>query len=215
MDKFEIIKNFLLDESVSPEIRRERFDIAWDIWENFPEIQKNIKYKFWERYLKPEISLLFPHFQIEIASFDIHYFNISLYKTSWLLDTYDKNSRIFNVKLNRTKNGCFELGLEKWKNIDFLSQHLKALTNEITIKINKFNKTHKDWLFREIYSEECFTIKQFLEKLIFNPENLKNFFIKIFKDLNNFLNTQLTNEKTVEQTIEGLAKLAREKYLKS
>ena len=52
MDKFEIIKNFLLDESVSPEIRRERFDIAWDIKNYLDEIKKLLRRKVFESVVK-------------------------------------------------------------------------------------------------------------------------------------------------------------------
>jgi hypothetical protein len=48
MDKFEVIKNFLLDESVSPEIRRERFEIAWDIRNSLDEIKKLLRRKVFE-----------------------------------------------------------------------------------------------------------------------------------------------------------------------
>ena len=48
MDKFEILKNFLLDESISPEIRRERFDIAWDIRNHLDEIKKLLRHKVFE-----------------------------------------------------------------------------------------------------------------------------------------------------------------------
>jgi hypothetical protein len=37
-EKKELIKNYLLDEKISEEERKERFEIAWDIWENFQSI---------------------------------------------------------------------------------------------------------------------------------------------------------------------------------
>jgi len=52
MDKFEIIKNFLLDESVSPEIRRERFDIAWDIRNHLDEVKKFLRQKVFEKVVE-------------------------------------------------------------------------------------------------------------------------------------------------------------------
>jgi len=48
MDKFEIIKNFLLDENISPEIRRERFEIAWDIRNSLDEVKKLLRRKVFE-----------------------------------------------------------------------------------------------------------------------------------------------------------------------
>jgi len=38
-EKKELIKNYLLDEKISEEERKERFEIAWDIWENFDSIR--------------------------------------------------------------------------------------------------------------------------------------------------------------------------------
>ncbi len=52
MDKFEIIKNFLLDESVSPEIRRERFNIAWDIRNHLDEVKKSLRQKVFEKVVE-------------------------------------------------------------------------------------------------------------------------------------------------------------------
>jgi len=39
-EKKELIKNYLLDEKISEEERKERFEIAWNIWEKLPEIAK-------------------------------------------------------------------------------------------------------------------------------------------------------------------------------
>ena len=33
LQKKEIIKNYLLDEKIPVEERKERFEIAWDVWE--------------------------------------------------------------------------------------------------------------------------------------------------------------------------------------
>ena len=52
MDKFKILKNFLLDESVSPEIRRERFDIAWDVRNHLDEIKQFLRQKVFEKVVE-------------------------------------------------------------------------------------------------------------------------------------------------------------------
>jgi len=43
LQKTEIIKNYLLDERLPVEERKERFEIAWDIWENAEEIKKEMR----------------------------------------------------------------------------------------------------------------------------------------------------------------------------
>jgi len=45
LQKKEIIKNYLLDEKVPLEERKERFQIAWDVWENLEEIKKEMRKK--------------------------------------------------------------------------------------------------------------------------------------------------------------------------
>jgi len=42
-DKKELIKKFLLDEKLPEEEKRLRFEIAWDIWENFENIKIELK----------------------------------------------------------------------------------------------------------------------------------------------------------------------------
>jgi hypothetical protein len=43
LQKKEIIKNYLLDEKIPVEERKERFKIAWDLWENFESIKEDIR----------------------------------------------------------------------------------------------------------------------------------------------------------------------------
>ena len=43
LQKKEIIKNYLLDENLPIEERKERFEIAWDVWENVEEIKKEMR----------------------------------------------------------------------------------------------------------------------------------------------------------------------------
>ena len=44
-EKKELIKNYLLDEKISEEERKERFEIAWDIEENFERIKFELRQK--------------------------------------------------------------------------------------------------------------------------------------------------------------------------
>ena len=45
LQKKEIIKNYLLDESLPVDERMERFKIAWDVWENFENIKEDMRRK--------------------------------------------------------------------------------------------------------------------------------------------------------------------------
>ncbi len=89
MDKFEIIKNFLLDESVSPEIRRERFDIAWDIRNHLDEVKKFLRQKVFEKVVeKLRNSEAFKDYEKVDDGFlrGDKWGNFTLYKKAWLLN---------------------------------------------------------------------------------------------------------------------------------
>jgi len=89
MDKFEIIKNFLLDESISPEIRRERFDIAWDIRNHLDEIKKFLRQKIFEEVVeKLRNSEEFKDYEkVDNGFLRVDKWgNFTIYKKAWLLN---------------------------------------------------------------------------------------------------------------------------------
>ena len=89
MDKFEILKNFLLDESISPEIRRERFDIAWDIRNHLDEIKHFLRQKVFEMVVeKLSNSEEFKDYEKVDNGFlkGDKEGNFSIYKRTWLIN---------------------------------------------------------------------------------------------------------------------------------
>ncbi len=110
MDKFEVIKNFLLDESVSPEIRRERFEIAWDIKENFDKVLKKLAY---ENFITPLIEKLKP----VLGDFTItQTYSSAIYiaKPHWKTSANDRV--IVSIAMERWNNPQTTIGLVKNNN---------------------------------------------------------------------------------------------------
>ena len=65
----EIIKNYLLDEKIPVEERKERFKIAWDIYTYFDEIRKEIALSRVFLPLKKKVESVTPS-SFVISNFD-------------------------------------------------------------------------------------------------------------------------------------------------
>ena len=69
LQKKEIIKNYLLDDRLSVDEKKERFEIAWDIYTYFDEIRKEIALSRVFLPLKKKVESVTPS-SFVISNFD-------------------------------------------------------------------------------------------------------------------------------------------------
>ncbi|WP_457555791.1 hypothetical protein [Candidatus Pyrohabitans sp.] len=107
MEKKELIKNYLLEKGVSEEERKRRYEIAWDIWENFSDILFELERDFINALYKKILN------SDEFSRYEISdpdelrngyfpkkgdFYNISIYKKNWL-QSMDENRGILNYSV--------------------------------------------------------------------------------------------------------------------
>ena len=92
-EKKEMIKGYLLDENISEEERKERFEIAWDICENFEEIKLSLKQEMLKAFVN-KISN-----SEEFRGYEVHdkglregkkYGLLIIFKKDWVLSSNSK-----------------------------------------------------------------------------------------------------------------------------
>jgi len=126
MEKKELIKSYLLEEGVSEEERKRRFEIAWDIYESFGYILFELKRDFINAlYKKISNSDEFKEYKIDDPNGLINgnfpkkedFYNIPIYKKNWL-QSIDENVGILNYGFGIYNKDNFNLfvyyGIEKY-----------------------------------------------------------------------------------------------------
>jgi len=167
MDKFEIIKNFLLDESVSPEIRRERFDIAWDIRNHLDEIKKFLRQKVFEKVVeKLRNSEAFKDYEKVDNGFlrGDKRGNFTIYKKEWLLnekpllsyaiemEKYNFYDIYYGIKKQNDKSPF----IGKWTSADLPQELIDIL--KILQNILENWDVNERWIFRK-YFDSFYALK--------------------------------------------------------
>ncbi len=111
-DKFTLIKEYLLDKRVGPEIRKERFSIAWDIHESFEDIKIFMKREVVSKLIE-KIKEKFPGFDFidEGFSFGNQHVPFKLYKNDW--EIYGQIFLTFAIEANQNKFCHFYFGIRK------------------------------------------------------------------------------------------------------
>ncbi|GAB6161668.1 hypothetical protein JCM12298_08270 [Desulfothermus naphthae] len=210
-EKKEIIKNYLLNEKISEEERKERFEIAWDIWENFLLICEDIKKEFFQNHIQPEIKKLFGEsFLIRDLIFrdKVCYLNVVLVKRNWLIN----NNPFYVIKLNHDECGNYTLGLERWINNNITKDILKdILKKEEEIKIfvsskGKFDSVTQWWKFRKRFhgSPSDDGKLNFILSLLLTPEKEANILKEEFTQLHNLLKEKINEQFTLEEFIDDI-----------
>ena len=94
LNKKELIKNFILNPN--PEERKLRFEIAWDIWENFQSILHEKSFEVFKSLKEKVEEIISPPYIVTYIDFG------SLYvaKEFW--------------KENEKDRGIYSIGIEKW-----------------------------------------------------------------------------------------------------
>ena len=206
-EKKELIKNYLLDEKISEEERKERFEIAWDIWENFPLICEEIKKEFFQKYVQPQIEKLFgTSYFIDGFNFKdkVCYLNTALVKKNWLID----DKPFYAIKLNHDEWGNYDLGLERWINNNITQDILKReeeIRNFVSSK-REFNSVTQWWKFRKRFrgSSSDDGGLNFILGLFLTPEKEANILKEEFVQLYQFLNEKINNQFTLEAYIDNI-----------
>ena len=206
-EKKEIIKNYILDKKISEEERKERFEIAWDIWENFLLLCEDIKKEFVQKHIQPEIEKLFGEsFFIRDLIFrdKICYLNVVLVKRNWLIN----NNPFYVIKLNHDECGNYELGLERWINNNISQDILKReeeIRNFVSSK-REFNSVTQWWKFRKRFrgSSSDDGGLNFILSLFFTPEKEANILKEEFSQLRQLLKEKINEQITLEEFIDNI-----------
>jgi hypothetical protein len=214
MDKFEVIKNFLLDESVSPEIRRERFEIAWDIKNHFDEITKILRQKVFETVLdklkKIEDFKSYKKSDLGFLKGD-KWGSFILYKDEWTINGNPIVS--YAIEMENIKNKNFSglyYGIKKqndknpfngkWHSAE-LSNGLKNILYTLQSILNNW-KVGEWWIFWK-YFEGFYAVKnpqdeyKFYMELILSSNlqeginSVANYYVKKIVELKNLTEKQL------------------------
>jgi len=159
--KREIIKNYLLDESLSVDERKERFGIAWDIWENLEKIRKEMRKKVLVTLVnRIKESQEFSGYEIkDDGLLDGQKWKVlRIYKSSWFLP---KIGVPLSYAIEAEKHNYYDLylGIVKWddeegipfrgnwKNVRKIPFKWKEILSGVFEKLEKFSKGWKisDW----------------------------------------------------------------------
>jgi len=158
-EKKEMIKKYLLDEKISENERKERFEIAWDIWENFEEIKFELRQKLIKE-LKQKIKqseefkdyIVVNRGLIEGEKFG----TLCIFKKNWLISPESRRG-IFNYAFEAEQNLIFQncIGIVKqdndnlgipfkgnWQKQDNISQDLFKIVSQI---YNTLGENSKGW----------------------------------------------------------------------
>jgi len=172
-DKKELIKKFLFDENLPKEEKRLRFEIAWDIWENFNAIKQEISLGNIFKPLKDRIIELINDSPYEITKFD--WGSIYVAKPEW--------------KEKEDDRGIYALCIEKWdrnwptvgivKNNSFKTD----VEKEIEDLLKEFRKTQWFLIYIPIQDWEYGDPKTYFLEAILNPSSIVNFLFDYFEKL--------------------------------
>jgi len=162
-EKKELIKNYLLDEKISEEERKERFEIAWDIEENFERIKFELRQKLIKE-LKQKIEQSEGFRDYIIINRGLiegeKYGTLFIFKKNWLLSPESKNIGILNYAFEAEISGISDLciGIVKQDNdnkIPFKGNWQKQddieheLLNNINQIYNALGGSPKGWKVSE------------------------------------------------------------------
>ena len=146
-EKKEIIKNYLLNEKISEEERKERFEIAWDIWEHFDNIKLNLKQQMLKNFInKIKNSDEFKNYEINDEGLieGKRFKPLIIFKRDWALSP-DNQIGILNYAFEAEQNSIHEncIGIVKQDNdkqgIPFKGnwQQFEKNSNELFIKCSE------------------------------------------------------------------------------
>jgi len=212
-EKKEMIKGYLLDENISEEERKERFEIAWDIWENFLLICEDIKKEFFQEHVRPKIEELFgDSFFIKdfIVKDKVCYLNVVLTKREWSIN----NNPFYAIKLYHRERGNYELGLERWidNNItNNILQREEKIRNFVVSEGN-FHSITQWWKFRKCFrgSPSDDGGLKFILSILLTPEKEANILNQEFTQLRELLNKKINEQSTLEEYIDDIVRHYRE-----
>jgi len=203
MDKFEIIKNFLLDENISPEIRRERFEIAWDIKENFDKVLEKLAYK---NFINPLIEKLKPILGDFIIT-QTYSSAIYIAKPHWKQNIKDRG--IIAIGLERWNNNRTEIGLIK--NTDketspFEEEIKQLLTRKYGLKPTRW------WLGylpdeRKLPTTKL-PLREYYLQILLNPKRVIEEHFLALKEV-----LDIANDKEISQLLEKIVKERKKQTL--
>jgi len=157
LQKKEIIKNYLLDENLPLEERKERFRIAWDVWESFERIKEDIRKALAIKIVEEFYSNEFFRSDYEINNFGFETQGkagcpIIVFKHTWRKN-HDEPLLFYSLEFWRSQWPYFwslHFGIRKKDNLSpfegnwrdsKLSPVLKYVLNRIKSRLeNEFNK---------------------------------------------------------------------------
>ncbi len=110
MEKKELIKSYLLEEGVSEEERKRRFEIAWDIWQNFDDILFELKQDFLETFVrKVKKSKEFRDYEVvDFGLINGEKRPMCIFKRSWIFEDYNEYG-IFNYVIGSAQKKIYYL----------------------------------------------------------------------------------------------------------
>ncbi|RTZ59554.1 MAG: hypothetical protein DSZ31_03730 [Gammaproteobacteria bacterium] len=203
MDKFEIIKNFLLDENISPEIRRERFEIAWDIKENFDKIKAKLSL---EKVIKP-LKEKFEQYlnTYTVSRFD--YGSIYITKPHW--------------KESKNDRGIVAIAIERWFKDTSTVGLVKNTGSKLPLEDEVRNlleqkyglrTTHSWWLGylpdeRKLPTTKLPLREYYLQILLNSERVIEEHFLALKEVLD------IANEKEISQLLEKIVKERKKQTL--
>ena len=104
----EVIKNYILDERLTPEERGERFEVAWDIWNYFDDILRELALNNFIQPLKRKLEEVLP------SSFEVSKFYVrNITKTKEIIGIYITKPE---WRLGPEDRGVVAVAFERWNN---------------------------------------------------------------------------------------------------
>ncbi len=222
LKKKEIIKNYLLGDNLDIEVKLERFEIAWDIWENLEDIKKDMRKKVIETLLnKIECSEDFKEYEIKDHGLlqGLKWAPLRIYKRNWIISELQEIPLSYSIEADKNNYFNIFLGIIKWndktpfkgswQNNTTLDKSMRNLLSRI---FEELKHTSSRWKVSDWY----IAYKPFESYLFDNWK--KEFYLDIIKKgyeyiANCYFREILTMKEKTEKLIDNFIEEYKQKFL--
>lgn len=196
MDKKKIIEEYLFEGT--PEEKKQKFEIAWDIRENFDEIKKEIAINNVFKPLEKKIKENILEKPFIITRLDWN--GIYVAKPNW--------------KQHENDRGIYAICVEKWdkewptigivRNAPFTTETEKQIKDVLLEQKfgYKFGYTKEYLFYIPIPDWRYGNLRDYYETVLINPSEIVDFFFKYFKQVYEIVRKTPGLEQLIDRSVE-------------
>ena len=192
IDRKKIIEEYLFEGT--PEEKKEKFEIAWDVRENFDEIKSELSIN---NVFKPLANRIRENILEEpFIVTQLNWCSLYVAKPDW--------------KQNENDRGIYAICVEKWnkewptigiaRNKPFVTENEKQIC-DILAK-HGFRLTHRNYLGYLPITEWKYSDLEYYQTILLNPSEIVDFFFKYFKQVYEIVKKTPGLEELLDRSVE-------------